>query len=333
MSVFLGADFSVAWKIRVEDYAAKSKKFLLDGLPKEKDTEGIYASVSQRFGLADHVVEATRYAHFARQFGQKSHAADLYAHARKAQKKYVDMYIGPLEKAASLHVFVANRIASGHRNGAIHSAHGGTKRKELQKQWERIAALPHHKYRKEAKTMVQRYKQLSEEDTHWVEPDAKALAKMTTSRKVAYWLYHLRDLDMGQWSDPGSCSVFGQFGVGVRDAKKKKRNAAVELKKLGMAAVPQLIAHLDDPRPTRCKGHWRSYWPEGHYLLNYGDCCQQIFESISGHAISRGTPAVSFSRQDKEGKQRKQKAQRWWQEHEIKAPTTGHPCLPTVTRQ
>jgi len=324
-STFQESDFSVAWKVRAEDYAAKSKKFLTDGLPTDKDTNSASASVSQRFGLADHVVDAARYAHFAYQFGEKAHAADLYAHACKAQKKYADTYIFGFDKPVSLHVFAANRIASGYRNGAIFSAHGGTTRRELQKRWERIAAIPHHKYRNEAKAMAEHYKNLIKEDARWVEPDAKAFTKMTTEQKVAYWLYHLRDLDMGQWSNPGSCSVFGQFGVDLRDAKKKKPNAGVELKKLGMAAVPQLIAHLDDARPTRCKGHWRSYWPEHHYLLRYGDCCQQIFESITGHTIFRGTSTVSYPIHDKEQKQCKEKARKWWKEHQEKAPTTGHP--------
>ena len=210
-STFQEADFSVAWKVRAEDYAAKSKKFLTDGLPTDKDTNSASASASQRFGLADHVVDAARYAHFAYQFGEKAHAADLYAHACKAQKKYADTYIFGFDKPVSLHVFAANRIASGYRNGA--------------------------------KAMAEHYKNLIKEDA----------------------------------------------------------------------------------RPTRCKGHWRSYWPEHHYLLRYGDCCQQIFESITGYTIFRGTSTVSYPIHDKEQKQCKEKARKWWKEHQEKAPTTGHP--------
>ena len=317
------ADCSVVWKVRAEDYNAKSRKFLAQGLPKDRDANNAWEGVSQRFGLADHVVDATRFAHYAYQLGQKAHAADLHAHARVAHEKYADRYIVGRERAEAIHLFVADRIASTYRNVAICSAHGGTSRRELQKQWERIAAIPHHKYRNEAKAMSKHYQTLLEEDARWVEPDAKAFAKMTTDQKIAYWLYHLRDLDVGQWSDPGSCYVLGRFGFGFGNAEKEKPNAAVALRKLGMAAVPQLIAHLDDARPTRCKGHWRSYWPEGHYLLRYGDCCQQVFESITGHTIFRGTTTVSYPIHDGKQKQCKEKAEKWWQEYQEKTRKPG----------
>jgi hypothetical protein len=319
------ADRSVAWQVRATDYGAKSKKFLEDGMPKEKDNRNIFSSVNQRFGLADHVVDSARHAHFAHQLGKDRHAAELYAHALKSQKKYSDSYVGGFDKPMPLHEFVADRIASGLRNGAVFSGHGGTPRKELQKRWETIAALPHHKHRDEAKAMVKHYQNLVDEDARWVEPDAKAFAKLTTEQKVAYWLYHLRDLDVGQWSDPGSCYVLGGFGFGLRDEDKKKPNPAVELKKIGIVAVPQLIAHMDDARPTRCKGHWRSYWPEGHYLLRYGDCCQQVFEGLTEHKLFRGTTTVSYPIHDGAGKQCKESAEKWWQEYQKKKAKSEKP--------
>jgi hypothetical protein len=300
------ADYSVAWKVHEKDYGAKSKKFLTDGLPKDTEEKNIFGSVDQRFGLADHVVESVRYAHYAHQFGQKDHAAELYAHAGRAYKEYTSRYGPSLDKKVALPDFVAERIASGYRNGAIYSGHGGTPRKELLKQWEKVAIIPHHPYRNEARGMVKHYQSLLDEDARWVEPDEKALAKLTTDQKVAYWLYHLRDLDIGQYSDPGHCDVLERFAFGFRGADKKP-NAAVELKKLGMAAVPALIEHLDDARPTRCKGHWRRFWPDGHYLLRYGDCCQQIFVAITRHTL----PGEA-------GKERKQKAERWWQDYQKK---------------
>ncbi len=325
LSTIQAADHSVAWKIRAEDYAAKSKKFLADGLPRDKDIKDVFGMVNQRFGLAGHVVGAARYAQFAYRLGQKEHAAELYAHARKAQEEYANRYLGGFEKPAPLYVFVADQIASSRSNGAVYSAHNGTPRKELLKEWEQIAAIPHHTHRDEAKAMVKHYQSLLEEDARSVEPEAGGVAKLTTEKKVAYWLYHLRDLDVGQWSDPGHCRVFGDFGFALTDEEKKRPNPAVELKKLGMAAVPQLIAHLDDPRPTRCEGHWRSYWPEDHYLLRYGDCCQQIFESITGHAIFQETTTVSYPIHDGEGKRCKEKAEKWWLDYQRKRVNGGNP--------
>jgi hypothetical protein len=307
------ADYSVAWMVRPEDFAAKSKKFLADGLPDDKQSDGVYGFVHQKYALESHIIDAARFAHFAHQLGQKALAAELYVHACEGQKVYQGRYIAE-DKVASIHLFVANRIASGRRNGAIYAGHAGTSRKELQQRWETIAALPHHQYRDEAKEMAKHYQSLLEEDRRWVEPEAKTLVEMTTEQKVAYWLYHLRDLDVGQWSDPGRCYVLGKFAFGMAEDDKAKPNAAVELEKLGMAAVPQLIAHLDDASPTRCKGHWRSYWPDGHYLLRYGDCCQQIFESITGRTISSG----DYPMQAGKGKECKANAERWWQDYQKK---------------
>jgi 3-oxoacyl-[acyl-carrier protein] reductase len=159
---------------------------------------------------------------------------------------------------------------------------------------------------------VKAYQSLIAEDRKWVESGDDEWAVMTPDQRAAYWIYHLRDLAVGQWSDPGSCRVVDD--VGAVGAGGKKPNAAAELKKLGMAAVPHLIAHLDDPRPTRCKGHWRSYWPDGHYLLRYGDCCQQVFEAVTGHTLTTET----YPMQAKKGTEVKAAAEKWWRDYQAK---------------
>jgi hypothetical protein len=99
-------------------------------------------------------------------------------------------------------------------------------------------------------------------------------------------MHRLRDADIEQTSSPGMCNVLGDWhGLVPYQRDPKKPNPAAELKELGVAALPQIIAHLDDTRPTRCKGFWRWYWPDSCYLLCYGDCCQQIFESMTGHSV------------------------------------------------
>jgi hypothetical protein len=282
------------------------------------------AAVNQRFWLADQVVDSARYAQYAHQHGQDDHAADLYAYALIAQKQYADSYIWQRE-LTPLHEFVADRISSRLRNGAVYSGHSGTQRRELQKQWERLAAIPHHGHRDEAKAMAEHYRNLVDEDDGWVEPDAATFTWLPTEQKVAYWLYHLRDLDVRQWASPGSCDVLDTFGFGRGGDERKKPNAAVELQKIGVAAIPQLVAHMDDARPTRCEGYWHDYWPEGHYLLRYGDCCQQVFEAITGHTLFRGTTTVSYPIHDGAGKQCKESAEKWWQEYQKKKASAEKP--------
>jgi len=140
---------------------------------------------------------------------------------------------------------------------------------------------------------------------------------MAVEKTAEYWLHRLRDADVGQWSDPGMCCVLSEFSDRLDD-KPKAPNPAIELKKLGMAVLPQIIAHLDDTRPTRCKGHARRYRPESFYLLRYGDCCQQIFESVTGHLIYDRSSTNGYPLKDGKGKACKAAAERWWCDYKIK---------------
>lgn len=307
------ADRSVAWAVRPDAFAAAAKKFLDAGIPEYKEGGPGRDMSHGRFTLQTHVVDAARFAHFARQAGDGDLAARLHARAAEAYATYQDRYVGGSEKTGDLHEFVADRVASRERNGAIEAAHTGAARADLVQRWERVGAVPHPQYRDEGKEMVKAYQSLLAEDRARVEPDAEEWAAMTPGRQAEYWLYHLRDLAVGQSMDPGSCNVFGEFGA-LGAAARAKPNAAVELKKLGLTAVPYLVAHLDDPRPTRCKGHWRRYWPDGQYLLRYGDCCQQVFEAITGQTLTTETYPVRA----KKGAECKAAADKWWRDYQAK---------------
>lgn len=274
------ADYSVAWGLKDGNYLAKSKEFLAAGLPGKEKDEGGFGFRSE-FNLIGNILSSARYAHYAQQLGEHEHAAALHALSLQGYTEYGQGYILGMPPDESWQKFIAEQTARGLRNYAVHQGHDGAARKELHELWVRIAAIPRHSYRDEARDMEKQYARLLEEDKLWKEPDSKTLAQMSTEEKVKYWLYHLRDLDVGQHSDPGSCHVLGDFGSGFRKGDKQRPHPAEELKKLGIAAVPQLIDHLGDSRPTRCKEHWRSYWPDGHHLLRYGDCCQQILDEIT----------------------------------------------------
>jgi hypothetical protein len=306
-----GVNFSVAWEVRPEDFAARGRQFLADGRP--KDMEGPSRIMLEIFAHKAHILDAARFAHCAHQLGQQAQATVFYTEARKAQKYTQGRYPG-VERFDSLHLFVAHEIATVQRSNALSAGRDGESRRDLQKRWEKIAALPHHRYRGEARELVKHYQDLLEEDRRWVEPDARALAAMTTEQQTAYWLYHLRDLDFGQGCDAGISSTGRPVFIlePKKPTKPKPPNAVVELKKLGLAAVPRLIAHLDDSRPTRCNG------PYGQHLLRYGDCCQRLFESITGHSIYMGQYSSSYPIADGQGKECKARAERWWQNYQKK---------------
>lgn len=290
VSEIQAADYSIAWGVKDGDYLAQSKEFLAAGLPKEQDDKEHFSMLNNRFGLSGHVVTAARYAHHAHQVGQAAHAAELVELSQRAFKKYnAQGYVG--RDDLTWLGFIAHETARGLRNRAVHDAHHGKDRQELLSNWTRLAAIPDHAYRDEARDFEKQYRQLVKEDEEWREPDSAQIAKMTVEQKVNYWLYHLRDLDVGQSMNPGRCHIMSFRDLGFlnpRHGDKERPHPAEELKKLGVDAVPYLIAHLGDARPTRCKEHWRFYWPDGHHLLRYGDCCQQILDSITDRAMFGG---------------------------------------------
>ena len=189
--------------------------------------------------------------------------------------------------------------------------------------WNRaLARIP---YRQDHDAILQRIKQLERlvaEDKAWEEPSKEEFAKFTVQQKATYWLHHLRDLNVTQSSSPGMCMVLTDspwsFMQSQDLSKEGTPNAAVELRKLGYEALPQIVAHLDDDRPTRCVGFWRHFWPEGYYTLAYGDCCQQIFEAIALHSIYERSSTSGYPLSDGLGKQCKERAEKWWQEFQKK---------------
>jgi hypothetical protein len=307
----------VAWNVRAGTYDAFCKKFLEKGLPAEKkDGKGAFTFFDSRHELLGVVVDGCRYGHWAERRGEKRLALQLYSLAQQAHQKYSDTY--GAEDAKELHERVANTIAGTYRRGAVHGAHGNAPRLEILAKWEVLLKIPHHQYQTEAKQAVADYKDLIAEDRSWKEPDADARAKLTKEQQVAYWMYHLRDADVYQTSDPGMCNVVSDSPFWSAKRNKETPNPAVELKKLGMAAIPQVIAHLNDSRPTRCQGHWRSYAPDSYYILRYGDCCQQIFEAITAHTIYERESTSGYPMRDDKGKECKDRAERWWRDYREK---------------
>jgi len=311
-----------AWKVQSGDFRKFCSPLLKrsveeqikDRVPAFEGHEDAYALANRRSASADVVIDAARYAHWAAQVGEKDLAIDLYSLAARAHKQFQEH--GWWSGNPDLHVFVANEIASGRCSGAIAGGHYGTPRPDLLKAWESIAKIPYHQRIDEAKQMARDYSSLIAEDKAWKEPDAAALAKMTAEQKVAYWMYHLRDANMEQMSDPGMCSVLGGFLSSRGD--EKEPNPAVELERLGLAAIPELIAHLDDTRPTRCQADGRRFAPDSYYLLRYGDCCQQIFEGITGHSIYKREDTNGYPLKDGKGAQCKAEAERWWRDYQRK---------------
>ena len=197
------------------------------------------------------------------------------------------------------------------RTEAIEMATGGTARDKLLKTWTKLLSLPKNDLTAEAREMTAHYQTLIAEDEKWVEPGEEKLKRMKPSEKVAHWMHVLRDLDVRQMSQPGDCYVVSPLRKYLGSGSL---NAAEELVSLGWESLPLVIEKLDDRRPTRCFRFHRFWSAESFYLLRYGDCCEQIFEAITGMDLYDGPTTSSNMISDGKGPEVKAAALKWWKE-------------------
>jgi hypothetical protein len=157
--------------------------------------------------------------------------------------------------------------------------------------------FPESRYAEDSKELGGLLRQMVNEDKEWKEPPNPVA--LPTDRKVAYYIYHLRDVNCYQGSWPGMCSVLTDFGE-----KQGVPNAAMKLKEIGEPAVPALIGVLEDRRPIRSVGFWRIYDP-ARTVLRYQDAAIEILGGLLPASFyRRGSTAAYFSIESVEVRQR-----------------------------
>ncbi len=204
-------------------------------------------------GGISHRVEPALYAYWALQRGLDALAVELVELARKSVLEEATERGGKTDLEEVLRASLAGNL----RWQAILGANEGLPRSDVLKKWRIIAKIASGLREGEAEEMATHYEKLIEEDLKWTEPSQEELAKMPPADRVRYWIHRLRDLDARQFSQPGWVNVLGPVRTSAEDP-----NPAAELVKLGWDALPQLIAHLDDRRPTRSMGFWRDFAPD-----------------------------------------------------------------------
>lgn len=239
-------------------------------------------------------LDAAAMAAWALQRGQERKAFDLLEAAEAAVRRERGGEKRPYAQV------LTDLVCSHLRHRAIDSAEPRTM---ILERWRTILKLQPAYNEGEAARMIPLYERLITEDAEWKEAGQEKTA--------AYWIHHLRDVAARQMSDPGSCDVLYRWSKDEKD----KPYPPQELIKLGWDALPGLIEHLDDPRPTRSVGWHRSFNRDSYYLLRIGDCCQQIFTAIAGVSIYQERSTSSAMVKDGDAPASKDKARKWWTEH------------------
>ncbi len=130
--------------------------------------------------------------------------------------------------------------------------------------------FPNSHYAAQAGELCEQLRKMVVEDHRWREPDD--VASLDAERKIAYHIYHLRNVFSRQFSDPGTASVFAL-------QPDEAANPAVELRKMGEAAISALLVLLDDRRPIRAVGHRRTF-DRDPSVLRYQDAAVEILNAL-----------------------------------------------------
>jgi hypothetical protein len=310
--------------IRESNFERFCRESLVEKKKVEDNTkdDGVYRFQRELDEANAAIIDFARWACWADAKGNSDLARQLLQKAADKLQQRNATYVG-MPAGDKLPAFVAERSypqAADSSDWTTTKDDPNEMRRHLLRSNQALAKIP---YRPDHEAIVRRVQQLASliaEDKVWKEPAKEELSKMDVKGKAAYWLYHLRNLNVTQTSDPGMCRVVTDspwFFLESQDLSPKgTANPAVELKKLGYDALPQIIEHLDDGRPTRCVGFWRSYAPDSYYTLTYGDCCQQIFEAVTGRSIYDRGYSNGYPIKDGKGPECKAAAQRWWQAYQ-----------------
>lgn len=210
---------------------------------------------------------------------------------------------------STLPEIVRDSLLTNTRWRAITGANSGASFDALYSLWDTVRIFSDNET-SEADEMLKYYKEMAEEEKNYKEPSKEELEKMPTEKKAEYFLYRLRYLNARQMSQPGMCSVLGMWS-GIKD----DQNPATKLYKLGWDALPLVIEHLDDRRPTRCMGCGRSFIPKSFYLLRYGDACLEIFTAITGKVIYKRTSSSGYMIKDGLASDAKKAAKELWEKY------------------
>ncbi len=164
--------------------------------------------------------------------------------------------------------FVASSLATA---GAAHA--------ELAQIWREIARLPGNTNRALAERLTEIYELMDDQP-----------APPSDSEDPRRWIESLCDMHVAVPRTAPSPIL-------LLEKKADAPEPIEKLRALGWAAIPALVEHLDDMRPTRSFAFGERKVANGDHLLRVADCCDAVLFTITGARFHADRPPSIFQRE------------------------------------
>lgn len=243
--------------------------------------------------------------------GDIGHAIRLWEHARAVCAHR--FFRGPRD-GETFEDFISEELASALEQQAVLAADEGEPRGELRERWRTVArvragqkAVQHDPPTipptdlggatsftcfgwHEAGDMVRLYDRLLAEDEAWHEPTPEERAGLDAAALARYWMFKIRESRAGRHAMGSHEPSMVSWGP--------EHDPARRLFALGWSAIPELIEHYEDPRPTR--GHRRYFLRgtggAGYTPWRYADCSVELLNLITGEVFRNRAAAAEWWR-------------------------------------
>lgn len=287
-------------KVETASFERFTEELLAKEVPAKDDLGRLWQAMG---GGMPQYAELALVAHWTQERGREELSARLFERAEVAFATARAVEVKRMPRSPfpdSLKDAVTGSLAENLRWQAIKAAHDGAPWADLIDRWKVLAeTLPAHHWTLEARKMVSAYQAYGAERGAPQAPPADPVEAKVEA---------LRDLAATQSGYPGEVEVLGESA----HQRERLPNPADELVAMGAAAIPTVLTHLTDERPTRSMGAWRLYAPGSFYLLTVGDVCQQVFEAITHHPIYRRSSTAGCMSRDGKAAEAQEKARSWW---------------------
>lgn len=174
-----------------------------------------------------------------------------------------------------------------------------------------VTNYPESEYHDRAVQTVNILRRMIAEDEAHAKNPVTNLDQLPVKARISELIFRLRDQNGHQISQPGSCDIFEDWHPG------NTNTPAHQLAGLGFAAIPQLIAALDDDTFSRSFGFHRDF-VFSHHVLTVGDCAEAILERITGRSFFVPISTSSYMSKDQKVSSTRKTAEAWWAECQAK---------------